>query len=106
MFWNLDYAGVYRANLLLSKLVNPIPGLSADLQNRYIAEAKVLRAYFYFELERLFANIPLILAPIPTADIYSVLQAKPADVYAQIEKDLTEAVPALPATVVTAKMEG
>ena len=103
MFWDMDYAGVYRANLLISKLAKPVSGLSADLQNRYIAEAKVLRAYFYFELERLFANIPLILAPIPTADIYSVLQAKPADVYVQIEKDLTDAIPALPATVATAE---
>lgn len=103
MFWDMDYAGVYRANLLLSKLVNPIPGLSTDLQNRYVAEAKVLRAYFYFELERLFANIPLIVTPLSAADIYTVLQAKPADVYAQIEKDLTEAIPALPATVVTAE---
>ena len=103
MFWNMDYAGVYRANLLLTKLTKPITGLSTELQNRYIAEAKVLRAYFYFELERLFKNIVLSTVPINTADIYTQVQAKPADVYAQIEKDLTEAIPDLPATVVTAE---
>ena len=103
MFWDLDYAGVYRANLLIAKLAKDIPGLSTEEKNRYVAEAKVLRAYFYFELERLFKNIVLSTAPITTAEMYTQVQAKPADVYTQIEKDLTDAIPSLPATVPTAQ---
>jgi len=47
----------------------------------------------------MFRNIPLILEPLAASDIYNVTQAKPEDVYAQIEKDLSEAIPDLPASV-------
>jgi hypothetical protein len=98
-FWAQDYAGIYRANLLISKLANDVPGLSAGNKERYIAECKTLRAYFYFELVRLFKNIPLSTEPISTADMYNIEQADPADVYAQIELDLNDAIPVLPSTV-------
>lgn len=98
MFWNKNYAGVYRANLILTKLEG-VPGLSNDLKVRYTAEAKALRAHFYLDLVRLFKNIPLITSPLPASDYYTITQAKPEDVWAQIEKDLTEAIPDLPATV-------
>ena len=97
-FWNNFYQGIFRANTLLVKLPN-VP--MADAQKaRFTAETKALRAYYYFELVRLFKNIPLITAPIPTSEIYNVLQAKPEEVYAQIEKDLKEAIPNLP-TIIT-----
>lgn len=96
-FWNNFYQGIFRANTLLIKLPNvPMP----DAQKaRFTAETKALRAYYYFELVRLFKNIPLITAPIPTSEVYNVVQAKPEDVYAQIEKDLKEAIPNLPNTI-------
>jgi starch-binding outer membrane protein, SusD/RagB family len=102
-FWAQDYAGINRANLLISKLANDVPGLSETDKNRYVAECKTLRAYFYFELVRLFKNIPLSTEPISTADMYNILQATPEAVYAQIEKDLNEAIPVLPSTVATSE---
>jgi hypothetical protein len=98
-FWAQDYSGIYRANLLISKLANDVPGLSESDKSRYIAECKTLRAYFYFELVRLFKNIPLSTDPISTADMYDIEQAAPEDVYAQIEQDLNDAIPVLPSTV-------
>ena len=96
-FWNDHYQGIYRANYLLVKL----PGIpmDANLIARYTAECKALRAYYYFNLLRMFKNVPLITTPLATSEFNSVLQATPAAVYAQIEKDLTEAIVALPATV-------
>jgi hypothetical protein len=47
----------------------------------------------------MFRNIPLLLEPLTSTNIYTVTQAKPEDVYAQIEKDLTEAIAVLPPTV-------
>jgi hypothetical protein len=98
--WGRNYTGIYRANLLLSKMDN-VPDLGASTKARYAAEVKFLRAYYYFDLVRLFKNVPLITGPIPTADLYRIPQATPAAVYAQIEKDLTDAIaePNLPATV-------
>lgn len=98
-FWAIDYAGIYRANLLIEKLNGTITGLSDANKARYIAEAKFLRAYYHFELERLFKNIPLITKPLASSDWYSVTQAKPADVYTQIEKDLNDAITVLPSVI-------
>lgn len=105
--WGRNYTGIYRANLLLSKMVG-VPDLTAAIQARYTAEVKFLRAYYYFDLVRLFKNIPLITGGIPAAEIYNQLQAKPEDVYAQIEKDLTEAIaePNLPNSVPVATEGG
>lgn len=104
--WGRNYTGVYRANLLLAKMEN-VPDLSQALKGRYAAEAKFLRAYYYFDLIRLFGNIPLIIEPVSTSEIYNLTQVPAAEVYTQIEKDLTEAIaePNLP-NMVPASTEG
>lgn len=102
--WNKGYAGIFRANVFLSKIgqIN----MDATLKARYTGEAKTLRAIFYFDLVRFFKNIPLLTSEVDPKQIYDVLQAAPADVYALIEKDLTEAIPSLPNTVTVATEGG
>ena len=97
VLWSEHYQGIFRANYLLTKL----PGIPMDakLIARYTAECKALRANYYFNLVRMFKNVPLLLVPLSASETYTVKQAAPADVYAQIEKDLTEAISFLPATV-------
>lgn len=96
-YWNDFYQGIFRANILLSKL--PDVPMDDNIRARFVAEAKSLRAYYYFELLRLFKNIPLITAPIPTSGIYDVVQESPGNVFAQIENDLIESLASLPPTV-------
>ncbi|WP_372757132.1 RagB/SusD family nutrient uptake outer membrane protein [Mariniflexile sp.] len=96
-YWSDFYQGIFRANTLLIKLPNV--DMPDATKGRFTAEAKALRAIYYFELVRLFGNIPLITAPLGTAEIYNVTQADPNDVYAQIETDLLEAIPDLPVTL-------
>ncbi len=96
-FWNDHYQGIFRANTLISKL--PATQMDAALKARFEAEAKALRAVYYFNLVRLFRNIPLLLEPLTATNMYDVAQAPPADIYTQIEKDLTEAIAVLPPTV-------
>ncbi len=96
-FWGDHYQGVFRANILLAKLPNTT--MDENEKARFIAETKALRATYYFNLVRMFKNIPLILEPLAASDIYKVTQAKPEDVYAQIEKDLSEAIIDLLASV-------
>lgn len=99
-FWNINFTGVNHANLILSKMVGiTTPGLSSTMQARYIAEAKFLRAHYYFDLVRLFKNVPLITAPLTSSELYNQKQATPEAVYAQVEADLNAAIPDLPATV-------
>lgn len=96
-FWNDHYQGIFRANFLLTKL----PGVPMDesLKARYTAETKALRANYYFNLVRMFKNIPLITVPLTSSEFNTVLQADPNAVYDQIEKDLNEALADLPNTV-------
>ncbi|WP_367757051.1 RagB/SusD family nutrient uptake outer membrane protein [Flavobacterium sp. WC2430] len=103
-FWNDFYQGIFRANILLEKLPN-VP-MNDATKARFTAETKALRGYYYFELVRTFKNVPLITEPIATSEIYNVLQASSDDVYAQIEKDLTEALPNLPNIISDVANEG
>ena len=96
-FWSDYYQGIYRANILLLKL----PGATMDesTKTRYAAETKALRAIYYFNLVRMFGNIPLILEPISPSEMYNVTQSSPDAVYGQIESDLLEAIPSLPSSL-------
>ncbi|MEI6677955.1 MAG: RagB/SusD family nutrient uptake outer membrane protein [Mariniphaga sp.] len=103
-FWNDYYQGIFRANTLLAKL----PGVTMDatLKARFAAEAKALRANYYFNLVRMFKNVPLLLDPLTATNMYEVIQAAPTVVYTQIEKDLTEAIADLPVAVSLATEAG
>ncbi|MCK9640199.1 MAG: RagB/SusD family nutrient uptake outer membrane protein [Prolixibacteraceae bacterium] len=99
-FWSDHYQGIFRANTLLSKLTGVT--MDAALKSRFTAEAKALRAFYYFNLVRMFKNVPLLLDPLTATNMYEVTQATPAAVYTQIEKDLNEAIADLPATITVA----
>lgn len=103
-FWNDFYQGIFRANTLLVKI--PDTDMDDALRNRFIAEAKALRAFCYFNLEIMFKNIPLLLDPLTATNMYEVTQATPAEVYAQIEQDLNDAIAVLPSTVPVATEGG
>ncbi len=96
-YWSDFYQGIFKANMLLNKL--PTTVMDEGLKARYAAEAKALRGMCYFNLVNLFKNVPLLLEPLSAADIYNVTQTTPDKVFAQIEKDLTEAIAVLPPTI-------
>ncbi len=93
-YWKDYYQGIARANLLIERV--PGANMSDELKARFTAEAKVLRSLYYFELVRMFGNIPLILNYIKFDDDYwNIPQANPSDVYTQIENDIVSAIPDL-----------
>lgn len=101
--WQQLYVGVYRANSFLEQMDEALPSFSEVEKAEgliQIAEAKCLRALFYFELVRWFGNIPL-MKTTAQSEIHpsKLVQAAPEDVYAFIEQDLTEAAAVLPYAV-------
>ncbi len=103
-FWQNTYETIARAN----NVVAGVPGVSGDetTKARYIAEAKFLRAFSYFQLVNIFGEVPLKLYPqIKNESIHVPLSSVPA-IYAQIEKDLTEAAPDLSAKYRGSNNEG
>ena len=90
--WVHNYMLVQRANLVIAN----VPGIEMDAteRDRIVGEAKFLRALAYYHLVTLYENVPLITAPpLPTDRVEA---AEPATTWAQIEKDLVEAIAVLP----------
>lgn len=90
--WDRIYYGAYRANVVISR-VDPAGGGN---NLAMIAEAKMLRAYFYFDLIKFFGEGPLI-DHVLTPEEYLQPKATKAEIFAFIVKDLLEAAPDLPA---------
>ena len=88
--WN--YTGITRANYILENKDN-IDFVGKD---HIIAEAKFLRAYYYFELVKYFGDVPLIIDKrIGIEEALQIPRSPKAEVYAQIEKDFSEAAQVL-----------
>lgn len=89
-WWENSYKGIANANLAIDR----IPGIEMDQtqKSKYLGEAYFLRAYYYFNLVRLFGDIPLVLVPVDASspELYPD-QNTVADVYTQIIADLLEA---------------
>ena len=99
--WKASYEGINRANYLYQyKDKNPAGEVIAFPEKEAMyGEVAFLRAYYYFTLVKVFGNVPLFVdKKLGIADSRTLKQAPKADVYAQIEKDLTNAIAALPST--------
>jgi len=95
--WNDGYRGVYRTNAVIDR--SRAIEMNEDLKARYVAEAQFLRALMYFNLVRVFGEVPLVEKEIERAEEgYQYGRSPVADVYARIIADLTEAERVLPAT--------
>ncbi|MBK6264338.1 RagB/SusD family nutrient uptake outer membrane protein [Marivirga sp. S37H4] len=97
VLWSKGFSGIFRANKLLEKL--PEAEMNEGVRERFAAEARFLRAFYYFDLIRLFDLIPLLTEPIPSSEMYNVEQASREAVFEQIEIDLLAAIPNLPTQV-------
>lgn len=92
--WQEHYDGVNRANEVIAKV--PLIDMNTQLRDRIVGEAKFVRALLYFNLVRLFGQVPLVLAPTSSTEGLNVEQASVDAIYNQIIKDLTEAEAILP----------
>ena len=81
--WIAYYQAIFRCNTFLTKM-NQINWGNSGLRGRYEAETRFIRAYMYFDMVRLWGNIPLLTKP--TSDY--VPQANPDSVYKVIATDL------------------
>jgi len=91
-YYSSFYNVIFRANLVLANL-DVATGAAAT---RIEAEAKFVRAYAYFQLVRLYGDIPLVdsvISPQDTDVTYTRVAA--ASIYALIKSDLATAVAGL-----------
>ncbi len=90
--WVALYEGVTRCNNVLIGMANT-PGMTAAQRTEFSAEAKFLRAHYYFQLRRFFNMVPWVDETTTNFN-----QPNNTDVYPKIEADLTVAMDSLPAT--------
>ena len=84
--WN--YAGMTRANFILENKDN----IEFTGKDKIIAEAKFLRAFYYFELVKFFGDVPLIIDErIGAQEATTIPRTPSSEIYAQIEQDLLDA---------------
>ena len=80
------YNIIYRANVVLGHIPD-----ESDVQKRARAEAKVFRAWSYFELISMWGNPPLVDHELEPSE-YHKPNGTTEELWALVEKDLTEAI--------------
>ncbi|WPU94869.1 RagB/SusD family nutrient uptake outer membrane protein [Mucilaginibacter sabulilitoris] len=98
--WSSLYRLIMRSNVVINRAQAWAPANTSEQTNQkqYIAEAKFLRAYAYFNLVNLYGRVPLRkeYIPLPTPAEVNLPRAAVADIWAFIEQDLKDAETDLP----------
>ena len=93
--WVNHYATMYNINFALEKLVEA--KFDAAAKGAIEGQLKFMRAYHYFNLTRYFGDVVLATKTLSNPnEAFELIRSPQADVYKQIEQDLTDAVKALP----------
>jgi hypothetical protein len=95
--WNGNFEGVARANATLKLVGLATDDVTEDFKKSITAQAKFLRAHFYFELTRGYNKVPYV---DETIDYGSGIELVPndKDITPMIIKDLQDAIADLPET--------
>lgn len=90
--WAADYEGIYRANIVLDRV--PEIEMDPELKERILAEARFIRAWFYYNLVTMFGGVPLVDHPLAPSE-YRQTRATAEEIWNFIESDLQAAIPEL-----------
>ncbi|HEY9044318.1 MAG TPA: RagB/SusD family nutrient uptake outer membrane protein [Ohtaekwangia sp.] len=92
VYYKIRY--VARATDVINKISNAT-GVSETIRNKYVAEAKVMRAWLMYILYDFFGPVNVKLDPATLNDTEILPRPSDAEYVAQMETDLTEAIPDL-----------
>lgn len=96
--WKDNYIGIQQANIILNR-IDGIQDMTQTNKNYRIGEMKFLRALMYFNLIRVFGDVPLVTKETTNVNDYFGQGRTPvSEIYAFIEKELKDAIPLLPVT--------
>lgn len=106
--WAYLYSTIGKANTVINNVMAVTdPELTNERKKEIIGEASFIRAFMYFELVRLWGEVPLQLTEVKSIsasnldEIYPLLfpaRAPVSEVYSQIISDLETALPAVKVT--------
>lgn len=85
-FWENHYKNINRANIVLDKVAEM--NIGKEIKARFLGEGRFIRSLMYFNLIRLFGDVPLITRPTVTLEGLNVRRTSMDSVYNQIVEDL------------------
>lgn len=93
--WENSYEGIFYANTVLTVIDN-INFDSESIKNSRIGEMKFIRGLLYDNLTSIYGDVPLVLTVDDPTYAFDDTRTPLVDVFAQIEKDLLDAIDLLP----------
>ncbi|MEO9571967.1 MAG: RagB/SusD family nutrient uptake outer membrane protein [Polaribacter sp.] len=90
--WDIFYRTISLSNLVIENIKDS----NLSNKDKALAEAKFMRAWSYMELTTMFGDIPLRLTVPGSAEEFGIAKSSRADIYTQIQLDLTDAIASLP----------
>ncbi|MDP4257898.1 MAG: RagB/SusD family nutrient uptake outer membrane protein [Bacteroidota bacterium] len=80
--WSTDFNGIFKANTVLDEIKKNAGFVgSAALATRLQAEARFLRAFYYFDLIRYFGKLPIIDHPVLVSEASAIRRSSVDSVY-------------------------
>ncbi len=95
--WQRYFEGISRTNDVINRLG---PDVSDAVRESVTAEARFLRAYYYFHLVNIYGEVPLKTTPAMSVDELHIPVSSVPAIYQQIENDLVQAAAILPESAV------
>lgn len=96
--WTNLYRGLSSVNIVLAR-ADGVPDFSSNaVKDAIKGQAYFMRAFYYFNLVRLFGGVPLITNEVQSREDAELPRAAIEDIYARIKSDLDSAALLLPAT--------
>jgi len=93
--WSGFYNLIYHINRLLTEVEN-ISFSDQDEENQLKAETYALRALAYFQMAKVWGDVPIVLTPTDDANVELSARADVNDVFTQINSDITTALSLFP----------
>lgn len=94
-FWQYRYKGILRCNVAIERIPT-VEFNDTTLRTRYVAEARFLRGFQYFDLVKNFGGLPLVTGLFMPTDVQGITRSSVEDTYKFIEDDLKFAIEHLP----------
>jgi hypothetical protein len=95
--WDNNFFGIYNVNSVLDNLVAKGGNISSPaLAVRFAGECHFLRAFYYFQLVRLYGPVPIVQHVMTIQQVEKVKRSPVSDVYKLIISDLDSAIVTLP----------
>lgn len=93
-FWQNYYNALYSVNIVLEKIEGA--ALEETYKEQVRAEMKFLRGLYYFNMVRMWGEVPLVTRPVSAEESYDILRSPEVAIYDLVVEDLQNAADHLP----------